>query len=57
MLRRLTTTLVFASTLALLIGVIHYNPPVGSNVEKAQTQSGQNRKCPPGQHWQGGGCH
>lgn len=57
MLRHFNATLVYASTLALLVGVFQYQLSVGSNIEKVQTQSGQNHKCPPGQHWQGGGCH
>ena len=48
-LRRLAAALVSASTLALLIGVIHYEPPVGSNVEKVQ----QKHNCPPGTRWNG----
>ena len=50
--QKLATILVSAFTLALLIGVIHYEPPVGSNIEKAQTGKG----CPPGKHWSGGEC-
>jgi hypothetical protein len=57
MLKQFAATFACASILALLVGVFHYEPAVGSNVEKAQTQSGQNHKCPPGQVFQGGGCH
>jgi hypothetical protein len=47
--KQLTAALVCVSTLALLVGVIQYEPPVGSNVEKAQHRQGQ--KCPPGKTW------
>jgi hypothetical protein len=50
---KLVTTLVSTFTLTLLIGVIHYEPPVGSNIEKVQQNKGH---CPPGQHWSGGQC-
>jgi hypothetical protein len=48
MLRRLAAALVSASTLALLIGVIHYEPPVGSNIERVQKNE---HPCPPGSSW------
>ena len=47
--------LVSASTLALLIGIIHDEPPVGSNIEKVQKNE---HPCPPGSSWrrQSGKC-
>ena len=53
MLKHLGATLVYAFTLVLLIGVFHYDPPVGSNVEKAQAGK---YKCPKGKRFQGGQC-
>lgn len=44
MLKQLAAMLVCVSMLALLISVIHYDPPVGSNIEKVQRGS----HCPPG---------
>jgi len=56
MLKHLFAILIPASALALLIGVFHYESLAGSNIEKAQSQSGQNHRCPPGQIFQGGKC-
>jgi hypothetical protein len=53
MLKQLAAAVACASMLALLIGVIHYESPVGSNIEKVQQHS---KGCPPGQHWSGGEC-
>jgi hypothetical protein len=55
MLKQLAATFAGASMLALLLGVFHYAPAVGSNVEKVQV-AGKYR-CPPGKVFQGGGCH
>jgi hypothetical protein len=52
MLKQLAAALISASTLALLIGVIHYEPPVGSIIEKVQQDYGKHR-CPPGKRWNG----
>ncbi len=55
MLKHLAATLVYASTLVLLIGVFHYDSPVGSNFEKAQNAG--KYSCPKGQRFQSGrGC-
>jgi hypothetical protein len=51
--QKLATTLMCASALALLIGVIHYEPPVGSNIEQVQHDQGKNKQCPPGKTWNG----
>lgn len=51
MLKHLAATLIYASTLALLVGVFHYEQPAGSNVEKVQ-----HKHCPKGQNWSGGEC-
>jgi hypothetical protein len=36
MFKHIAATLVFVSTLALLVGIFHYEPPIGSNIEKVQ---------------------
>jgi hypothetical protein len=53
MLKRIAAIFVCASTLALLVGIFQYEPPVGSNIEKVQRDQGQNQKCPPGKTWNG----
>jgi hypothetical protein len=54
MLKYVAATLAYASALALLIVVFHYEPPVGSNVQQIQRpQDWSNQKCPPGKRWNG----
>jgi len=53
MLKQFAATVACASMLVLLVGVFHYEPPVGSNIEKAQQPR---YKCPKGQRFQGGQC-
>jgi hypothetical protein len=44
MFKHVDATLVFVSTLALLVGILHYEPPAGSNIEKVQHNKGHCEK-------------
>jgi hypothetical protein len=50
MLKQVAATLIYASTLTLLVGVFQYEPPVGSNIVKVQ----RDHHCPPGKQWASG---
>jgi hypothetical protein len=55
MLKQLAATLACVSMLVLLVGVFHYESPIGSNTEKAQAAG--KYSCPKGQRFQSGrGC-